>query len=647
VADRRHSEPEAEVEEALEQASPAAVALALSRTGKGSKALDADAQTFLREQTKFLKLQTEHLHEQRELQLAHLRVRRWKDRLAIALQALGVIAGVTVAVLLAAAAWDASRSHALVIEPFAVPPDLAQQGLSGPVAARRLQDELAALDRDTDSARAPLSYANNWADDIKVEIPETGLSIRDLEHILRDRLGHDTHITGEIVHVGDQITISVRTGDADAVSVSGPAGSANALLRQAAESVYRRTQPYRYSIWLYETAGKKDEARAFDLDLAATGSFEDRVWAYAELGVSASDPHEARRLVLQAAQLEPSLSHVWMDLSQENIALGREQDALDASRKDLVLAPRSEGVRITSTAARWEEAQSKVVIADELGDYAADMPTLAAMRGQPDYSFGHAWSPIHQAYAQIMLHEPGAARQALIALGGPGPVSHILRANGDVAMASPAAAVEDWSGAVADLEPYLAEATPDRAFFLPTISPQLAEAYAHTGRNADADRLLATVSADNYGGLRALGRVAAFRGDAAGSDRWFAAALKQGPSLPTAETDWGAALIARGRLDAGIAKLKSAHEKGPRFADPLELWGEALAAKRDYQGAVGKFREADRYAPRWGRNHLRWGEALTRLGRTRDARAQFDIARSLDLSAADRQRLDLVSGAVR
>src|SRR5262249_50698709 len=143
---------------------------------------------------------------------------------------------------------------------------------------------------------------NNWAEDIKVEIPDTGLSIRDLEHILRDKLGHDTHVTGEIVRSGDQITISVRTGDADAVSVSGPAGAANALLRQAAEAVYRRTQPYRYSIWLYETAGKIDEARAFDRDLAATGSFEDRVWAYAQLGISASDPYEARRLVLQAAQ---------------------------------------------------------------------------------------------------------------------------------------------------------------------------------------------------------------------------------------------------------------------------------------------------------------------------------------------------------
>jgi hypothetical protein len=57
---------------------------------KGSA--DAKIDGFLEQQTRLLELQSEHLHEQRDLQLAHLRVPRWHHRLSIALLALGAAA---------------------------------------------------------------------------------------------------------------------------------------------------------------------------------------------------------------------------------------------------------------------------------------------------------------------------------------------------------------------------------------------------------------------------------------------------------------------------------------------------------------------------------------------------------------------------
>lgn len=48
--------------------------------------MDVEAAAFLRDQRHLINLQAEHLHEQRELQLAHLRVRRWKDRMSLSLQ---------------------------------------------------------------------------------------------------------------------------------------------------------------------------------------------------------------------------------------------------------------------------------------------------------------------------------------------------------------------------------------------------------------------------------------------------------------------------------------------------------------------------------------------------------------------------------
>src|SRR5579859_6844128 len=93
-------EPEGiEVTEAPEQPNPAAVAIALDRRSSPSKeAVDTEAAAFLRDQRHLISLQAEHLHEQRELQLAHLRVRRWKDRMSLSLQVLAVLAGSAIAV---------------------------------------------------------------------------------------------------------------------------------------------------------------------------------------------------------------------------------------------------------------------------------------------------------------------------------------------------------------------------------------------------------------------------------------------------------------------------------------------------------------------------------------------------------------------
>ena len=55
--------------------------------------------------------------------------------------------------------------------------------------------------------------------------------------------------------------------------------------------------------------------------------------------------------------------------------------------------------------------------------------------------------------------------------------------------------------------------------------------------------------------------------------------------------------------------------------------------------ALAKFEEGDKYAPNWGRLHLKWGEALFYAGHKDEARAQYKIASTLDLSAADRTAL--------
>ena len=78
---------------------------------------------------------------------------------------------------------------------------------------------------------------------------------------------------------------------------------------------------------------------------------------------------------------------------------------------------------------------------------------------------------------------------------------------------------------------------------------------------------------------------------------------------------------------------------GAHFADPLEGWGEALIAKNRSDLALAKFEDANKYASNWGRLHLKWGEALFYAGQKDEAKKQFAIATTLDLSPSEKAEL--------
>jgi hypothetical protein len=103
--------PEEEAADAPEPLTPAAIPIALGQRPAPGSLVDSEAAGFLKEQRRLIHLQTEHLHEQRELVLAHLRVRRWKDRISLSLQALAFIVGFAAAIGLAHMAWEAHEDH--------------------------------------------------------------------------------------------------------------------------------------------------------------------------------------------------------------------------------------------------------------------------------------------------------------------------------------------------------------------------------------------------------------------------------------------------------------------------------------------------------------------------------------------------------
>jgi len=165
-------------------------------SAKGDPLFDA----YLSQQTRLATLQAEHLHEQRELVLSRLRWGRFGDRMRSLLQVMTVLVGVAVALVIGAMAWQAHEAHGLVIEAFSVPPDLARGGLTGQVAAGRFLDKLQGMQAVTaNSDRPAQSYESNWGSDFKVEIPDTGLTFSEIEKLMRERLGHVSHVSGEVL----------------------------------------------------------------------------------------------------------------------------------------------------------------------------------------------------------------------------------------------------------------------------------------------------------------------------------------------------------------------------------------------------------------------------------------------------------------
>jgi tetratricopeptide (TPR) repeat protein len=630
----------------------AAVALALGRVGK-DKTLNAKAAEFLDEQTRFLRLQSEHLHEQRALQVEHLkhqekhlRLRYFGDRLRIILQLLGVVAGLAVIVFIAALAWNAHDDHGVAIEAFSVPPDLAQRGLTGQVAASQLLDRLAQLQQQTVTSRPASSYANDWGGDIKVEIPETGVSIGELNRYLRQWLGSGTRINGEIVRTPAGITVTARADDAPGRRFEGPEVDIDKLIGQAAEAVYRQTQPYRYAVYL-ASSGRSAEATAAFARLAVAGLPDERAWAYAGWASTLFQDGRFRESIPAAEaaiRLNPRLAPAYLALNGSLEWVDRPEDHLVWGRRELALLKSGQAVGLPPAEAANRILQRQFVDAIAIGDYrrAAQLGRgLEPMDVEGRAGPGASYVPYDSEIQALASDHDVTGSRAFAAL-------HPQDANpGDpVVLEVQEGALDRWNGLAPNADRLLRDPAslkePMRFLKGLPVLASVATIYAHAGRFADAEALLQTTPPDCYDCLQAHGLVAALRRDWPAADRWYGEAARRGPSLPFAHTGWGQALLWKGDLDGAIAKLEEAHRRSPHFADPLELWGEALMKKGDYAGAIARFAEADNGAPRWGRNHLRWGEALMLSGRYAEARAQFATANGMDLSTPDRAALDVL-----
>ncbi len=622
-------------------ADPAAVALALvGASREDANAFLQDQRSLIADQKNLVRLQARELAHELRLRHWSLQLRHASAILKFMLEASAALIGVALACFIGAAVWNARHADGLVIESFSVPPDLAARGLTGQAIAGLLMDKLSDLQAATDSNRAARSYSNDWGDNIKVEIADTGVSVGEAYRFLKRWLGHETHVSGDVWRAQNGLTIAARVNGSGSARI-GAETDLDGVIQKVAEDIYGRTQPYRYAIYLIKT-GRRDDGIAGLKTLATTGDPADRGWAYLGLGVTQMDtaaPAQVEQLFKRAETYGLVIGAG--NLASIELNLGHWESAMAEFTKAATLL-RSGGGGLDLAQVPLFSQRASADQANMLGDYhTAAQQYAAAVEG----GVRTIANPSDElARIQILDHDVGAARESVahpvarrtVYDAGIETLAHLIAAR------ALAQETQDWKAAAAiaqSMEPVFQKYPGQAAIKSTLVDPSTAIAEAHLRRFADAERLVSKMPADCYPCLIGRAKVAELEGQYARADWWFDRAVNADRSMPLAYAEWGEALLARGRPDAAIAQFKLSYQKGPHFADPLEGWGEALMAKNQSHLALAKFEEAEKYAPNWGHLHLKWGEALVYAGKKDEAKAQFARAAQLDLTPFEKAEL--------
>ncbi len=559
------------------------------------------------------------------------RLVRWQvanERMRFVLGALVGLAGVIVAGLIGLAVWQASQAEGLIVEEFSVPPELAQRGLTGAAVADEVLDQLSRLNRQGNSIDS-VRLSDTWTSNSRVEIPQTGVSIDELNRFLRRWLGNQTLVTGTVVRTDKGVSLTARTEGGFLVRAEGPVSDLPVLAGSVAEQLLSQTKPVTYARFLMArgdfagaepilktviaSSNAKDELGAAHLALSNLYQFQGRVQD-SRRHAQASLDHGREFAVMTLALMERALGHA-----------GPAAASCD----------RAERIEIWRQGVVPAQMRLQTVGSCRLmtGDYRTAATMFEALIGQRGQQYeNYLWSLIGS-------HETSAARRHIpLMMAVPAQTSRHASFIATMT-AKLLAEEEDWPALLAALEQPAAPLVPGQ-LETPTPDAWRALALARMGRLAEAKALAATLPGDCYRCLRFRAEVAEAGGDRASADRYFAEALRQAPELAFAETEWARVLLARGDAKGAVSKARAASAKNPRFADAQVAWGEALLAAGDAKGAIGKLEAAAELTPLWGRLHLVWGEALAKQGKAKAANEQWQIAKGLDLTAAEQARLE-------
>ena len=601
-----------EIQEAIEaddRAEGLALGIAMSHA-QGDREVARETAAFMREQTEILRKQKGQLDAELALRISHLRsqsregkLRRVGQRIRLGMQVFTTLIASVIGLGFAVMLYDAFTSRTVVVDAFKAPSALAPRGVTGDVVASGVLDTLQKLQDATRSPDQALSAHGAWAGDVKIEVPETGVSIGEIARLLHERFGHDLHIDGDLVQTDTGgLALTVRGDGVPASTFTGGPGDLDRLTTQAAEYVYGRSQPYQYAAYL-DNSGRDKDALAF-LPGAFGRAHDDTVraklanaWgnAYSDL----LQPGPAAEKYRLDMSLSPPRSRAWWTawgnliasvwISQGEEAAWRESHAFlrpaaaAAKREQAPLRNQSNAAQIT-----WDLPLMLKSLLNDLATHGGGATTTID---------GPA---IADAYA--LLHDPA---QSARYIASSDPDDPITKAEALILQGYAALDRGDAAGAVAPLEafdkiwlanPLLQGNEMDQPCFLGL-------AYGLAGRVADAEAAFNQVKTPWSRCYAFHGEALAHTGDVAGAQRVWAEGVRLLPDLPNVYLARGRWEMDHGDLRGASADLSTAAAKAPHYADPLKAWGDLLAREGQWKAARAKYDEALKSAPVWAELH--------------------------------------------
>ena len=563
---------------------------------------------FLSEQTQLLKAQKECLIDEHALRLAHLRnqvraenTRRLGLRVRIGLHAVIALVAIGIAIGAAIMIHDAVGSRSVVIDVFDIAPNVAAQVPSGKIVAAGLLDVLTRIQAATRSGAEHRSLSSAWTNDIAIDVPETGISIGQLERTMKARFGHDQHIDGDLAQSeGGDLALTVRGTGILPKTFIGEARHLDKLLTQAGEYAYGQSQPGLFAAYLANN-DRNDEAIRFSQTAYARAASSERpyvlnYWANAIAGRGADGAmREALPLYREALRRKPDYWTAYNNIMYALNGLGDEEGLVRVSEQ-LVLAAGGRPGR----APEHEYQNYDRTVWDLPAERAEAIADVESHSGIGTTGSAGGAENLQIAQYEVQMHDVEAATLRLNTT--PVDAKYVP----DVAQATfvrallaeerndPEAAAREWDAYVeAYANPSVRTNDPHTICFA-------APSYEKTGQSAKAEAALNAVGAltlvDCY---RFRGDILDLRGDWPNAQAWYAKAVKLAPSIPSGYYSWGMALVRHGNLEAAAEKFNGAHRLGPHWADPLKAWGDVLMKQGQAKKAIEKYNEALKYAPNW------------------------------------------------
>jgi tetratricopeptide (TPR) repeat protein len=596
--------PEIEAPESLAGADAFAAAVAARLSGN-DPGVARKTEIFLDKQAQILETQNEHLKQEHALRLAHLRhqlgeenIRRLGLRLRVGFQLFLVLAATVIGIGVVVMIHDAVTSRRVVIEPFDAPPALAARGLTGKVIAGGLLDQLSHLQDATRSSFAARNLTSAWSNDIRLSVPETGISISEISRLLRERFGHDVRIDGDVTETPTGgLALTVRGNGVPPKTFDGSATELPKLTVEGAEYVYSKSQPARWASYL-ATAERYEEAIAFCRTALASADPAERPgilnsWAIAIQNTGGSN-REALTLFRAAVKLQPDYWVAHSNVMNALMVDGDEEGAWRAGEDMRTAAGGRPGRAPENQYVNWDYLTWNLKAWLDA--------TVANVEANAGVGTGTNAAGPTIADVQARMHDSEAADLALKTTKEDphdptiGATTHFVRGR-------LAAEAGDGASAAAEMEAYgKAYADPAVSSNNPGYHCWIAPAEEAAGHPDKADALLKTAGTfvDCY---RFRADILDGRGDRMGAQKAYAEAVALAPDLPAAYYSWGVTLAKHGDLAGAEAKFKDANHRGPHWADPLKAWGDVLASQGKIKEALAKYDEALKYAPKWKQLH--------------------------------------------